>query len=175
MPEPGPASAFLREVLPRLGAAGPVLDLACGRGRNAHAAAAAGLRVIGIDRNREALRALRRGAGGAAVAVAQADLESGHGIPATDACFAAVLVFRYLHRPLASEIERVLRPGGWLVYETFTTAQRDLGYGPHRAAFLLHPAELPSLFPGLSVERFEELLTSGARPEALARLLARKP
>lgn len=167
--EPSPPSAFLLEVLPCLGGCSPVLDLACGRGRNALAVAGAGHAVVGMDRDREALRALP-----ARVAAVQADLEIGRGIPAATARFGAVLVFRYLHRPLAAEIERVLRPGGWLVYETFTTAQRELGHGPRRGEFLLAPGELPSLFPAISVERFEEVLTRGERPEALARLLGKR-
>jgi len=171
--DPGPPSPFLLELLPRLAGCGPALDLACGRGRNALALTARGHAVVGMDRERDALRALRAAAGDGRVAAVQADLETGHGIPAATASFGSVLVFRYLHRPLAAEIERVLRPGGWLVYETFTTVQRELDHGPRRSEFLLLPGELPALFPGLCVERFEEIVTSGERPEALARLFAR--
>jgi len=85
------------------------------------------------------------------------------------------VVFRYLHRALAAEIERVLRPGGWLVYETFTRRQAAYAHGPSRPEFLLESGELLLLFPGLRMIHFEELVTEGERPEALARLLARKP
>jgi SAM-dependent methyltransferase len=163
-------------VWPGLDVEGPVLDLACGRGRNARAVLEAGAPLVALDRDRDRLRILRASVrpGQRALAV-QADLETGHGIPTSDAAFGVVLVFRYLHRPLAREIERVLRPGGWLVYETFTRRQRELGHGPRRDAFLLEPGELPQLFPGLRCERFEEIVTPGERPAAVARLLARKP
>jgi hypothetical protein len=88
-----------------------------------------------------------------------------------------VLVFRYLWRPLAPAIETLLRPGGILLYETFTWRQKDLPHGPGNAAFLLSEGELPQLFPELRVEAFEEIERRDAEGRAwhLASLLARKP
>jgi len=173
---PGSApAAFLLEHLPRLRAApGPVLDLACGAGRNALAAARAGCAVIGLDRNANALAQLAAHARAtqAAVQAVRADVETGHGIPFAPQSFGAVLVFHFLFRPLAPEIARLLRPGGWLLYETFTTAQRALPGGPRNPAFLLHPGELPRLFPTLIPIHHAET-TSQSR--ATARFLARKP
>ena len=106
-----------------------------------------------------------------------ADLEAGAGIPLASARFGAVLVFRYLWRPLAPAIEALLRPGGILLYETFTRRQKDLPHGPGNAAFLLGEGELARLFPGLRVETFEEAERRDADGRAwhLASLLARKP
>jgi len=171
-----PPSPFLLDVWPRLAAPGPTLDLACGRGRHARAMLERGATVVAMDRNAGSLRELRAGAAaGPALMAVQADLEVQDRIPTRTGAFGRVIVFRYLHRPLAREIERVLRPGGWLVYETFTRGQAALAHGPSRPEFLLEPGELPELFPGLRVESFEELRTEGERPEALARLVARKP
>jgi SAM-dependent methyltransferase len=168
-----PPSPLLLEWLPRL--EGPVLDLACGRGRHARAVVEAGLSALGIDRNLESLRALAGATPDAPLLAVAADLEGGAGIPVREGAFGTVLVFRYLHRPLCAEIAARLRPGGRLLYETFTSAQRTLGHGPRRAAHLLEPNELPLLFPGLVIERFEEVLIGGPQPEALARLVARRP
>ena len=154
---------------------GPTLDLACGRGRNTLAAAALGLEVVAVDRNAEHLAELRAAGGDAALEVREADLESGHPPDLGIARFGAVLVFRYLHRPLAPWIASLLAPDGVLVYETFTTAQRALGWGPSRDAFLLEPGELRGLFPDLVVERFEEGPTKEPKPAQTARLLARRP
>jgi len=173
--EPGAPSPFLEAWLARLARAGPVLDLACGSGRHALAVARTGAAVVGMDRDAAALRALYRSAAGAPAWPVRADLETGTGIPAADAAFGAVLVFRYLHRPLAPEIERVLRPGGLLLYETFTERQRDLAHGPGSPAFLLRPGELPTLFPTLRAAHHEERVTPTPRPEHLARLAAHKP
>jgi SAM-dependent methyltransferase len=103
-----------------------------------------------------------------------ADLEASAAIPLASASCGAVLVFRYLHRPLAPELERVLRPGGLLLYETFTLHQREIARHPKNPAFLLEPGELPRLFPKLEVLRAEEVLVQAPAAEALARLVARR-
>jgi len=173
-------AALVRDELERIRAAaahGPVLDLACGSGRNALAVASAGLRVVALDRDPARLAALasRARACGLRLAAVRADLEAGHGIPLASASVGALLVFRYLHRPLAGEIVRVLRPGGLLVYETFTVHQREVAQHPRNPAFLLEPGELPRLFAGLEVLRSEEAIVRAPQPEAIARLVARKP
>ena len=176
MSEPGPTSAFYarhREALLTTASLGPALDVACGRGRHARDLAAAGHPVIGVDRNAEFLRELQSDA--PSLARVRFDLERGDDPPFAAGAFGAVLVFRYLHRPLASTLTALLAPGGLLVYETFTTALRALGWGPSRDAFLLEPGELPTLFPGLEVLEFEEGLSQDATPAAVASLLARRP
>ncbi|MBK7947683.1 MAG: methyltransferase domain-containing protein [Deltaproteobacteria bacterium] len=187
-----PVSAFFRREERALVAAasgGRVLDLACGRGRHALAAAALGLDVLAVDRNAAQLAELAERAERlrrapprgdrpnrfGRVEVACVDLETGADPSLPGAPFAAVLVFRYLHRPLAPSIEGWLAPGGLLLYETFTTEQRGLGWGPTRDAFLLRPGELPTLFPGLIVEACEEGPTGEESPAFTARLRARKP
>jgi SAM-dependent methyltransferase len=155
-----------------------VLDLACGRGRHALAAAELGARTLAIDRDPEALRSLRAEAarrGLRGLSCLRADLETPHGIPAKPGGCGAILVFRFLFRPLASAIAAALAPGGLLLYETFTVAQRALGSGPRRAAFLLEPGELPALFPDLEPLEHWEGQTAAPAPECLARLAARKP
>ncbi len=177
--EPLRPAALIREELPRVTAhtrGRPVLDLACGRGRNALAAAASGLRVIGLDRDAEALAELGARARQAQLAIARvrADVEAGQALPFASGALGAVWVFRFLFRPLSAEIARVLAPGGLLIAETFTTAQRALGRGPTRDAFLLAPGELASLFPELETIRWEEGVFDEPEPTALARLVARK-
>ena len=155
----------------------PILDLACGRGRHATTAASRGLRVVALDRNRaflNALAALEIDAPGS-IEVVESDLESAADPPLQEARFGGILVFRYLHRPLMPWIERGLRPGGLLLYETFTLAQRGLGWGPRRVDFLLQPRELPSLLPKLEVIAYEEGLSAEDPPAHTGRLIARRP
>ena len=156
---------------------GPVLDLACGRGRHALVLAERGIPVVALDRNRDHLDVLARAARGlrGAVERVECDLESGAPPVLVQAPFAVVLVFRYLHRPLMPWIARLLAPGGLLLYETFTRAQRRLGWGPARDAFLLEPGELPSLFPTLETLVYEEGPSDEPRPAETARLMARRP
>jgi SAM-dependent methyltransferase len=153
-----------------------VIDLACGRGRHALALAGRDISCVAADRNAEFLRELRERAGPheGRVAPLRVDLETEQGLPfKTDSC-GAILVFRFLFRPLAPAIASSLAPGGLLLYETFTVDQLVLGYGPRTRSFLLERGELPTLFPDLEVLDYWEGSSEGGRPEALARLLARK-
>jgi SAM-dependent methyltransferase len=174
-----PPSTFFCDHIDRLGKAadrGRLLDLACGRGRHALALAQAGISSIGIDRSLESLRQLRALAEplGAVIDTVCADLESPPVIPLPSDSCAAVLVFRYLHRPLAAEICRVLAPGGLLIYETFTAAHTQFGYGPRNPDFLLEPGELPKLFESLEVLEQWEGIAQSPRPAALGQLVAQK-
>lgn len=160
---------------------GPALDLACGRGRHALAAAGLGVPCVAVDRDPGVLgalahRARARGLPGSALLPVRADLETPRGIPVRPESCGAVLVFRFLYRPLASAIHDALAPGGLLLYETFTIRQRDLPYGPGNPAFLLGEGELPELFPGLEVlESREGPEERDGRVWHLAALAARKP
>jgi tellurite methyltransferase len=166
-----------RERLREAGRLGPILDLACGRGRHALAAAAAGSRAVGIDRDAQALGEMRSRALEARLPVdaVRADLETPWGIPVRSGSCGAILVFRFLFRPLAEAIRQTLAPGGLLLYETFTTEQEHCRTGPRNPAFLLRPGELRALFADLEILDSWEGWTAGERPEAMARLLARRP
>ena len=173
---PSPFVAAQRERLRATAALGPCLDLACGRGRHALFAARAGLRVVALDRDAQALDALAAAARAETLAIAplRADAESPLGLPLAPGRFGAVVVTRFLFRPLAPAIARLLTPGGLLVYETFTVRQRELGWGPRNPAFLLEEGELATLFPEL--EPIERREGRGAAPSGawLAALVARR-
>jgi 2-polyprenyl-3-methyl-5-hydroxy-6-metoxy-1,4-benzoquinol methylase len=131
--------------------AGDALDVACGRGRHALWLAARGLRVHAVDRDQDAIDALqieaeRRGLEVSADAV---DLESGGPVVAASS-YDVIVAVHYLHRPLFPQLVAALRPGGVLVYETFTTAQAVRGK-PTNPAFLLEPGELRRLVVPLEV------------------------
>lgn len=146
----GPSEWLLRcaRWLPRHGR---VLDVACGAGRHALLLAAAGFDVHAIDRDGGTITWLSRTAHrvGLPLDAAVADLEI-DGVDLGEAAYDAILVFRYLHRPLFPALARALRPGGLLVYETFTA-----GHAPNGKAmnpeFLLQPGELPRLVAPLTV------------------------
>jgi tellurite methyltransferase len=173
-----PSAFFLAQRARLVDAArrGPVLDLACGRGRHALAAAELGATTLAIDRDADALRALANQARQRQLPLQTllADLETPFGIPVRAGSCGVILVFRFLFRPLVPAIVAALAPGGLLLYETFTVAQRALGSGPRRAEFLLEPGELAALFGGLEPISYEEGGASGDPPECLARLAARR-
>lgn len=175
LPEP---SAFVlehRAVLESAAVSGPLLDLACGRGRHALLAARWGLRVIGLDRDVSALAALQHAArlDSLPVAPLRADAEDPRGLPLRPASLGAIVVTRFLCRAQAPALVDALGPGGVLLYETFTLRQRALGTGPRNPDFLLREGELPQLFDMLEILESREGLVE--QRAWLAGLVARKP
>ncbi|MDP2674100.1 MAG: methyltransferase domain-containing protein [Dehalococcoidia bacterium] len=176
VPERGPAD-FLVEHRHLLPPAGRALDVAMGTGRNTLYLASLGYEVTGIDVSGVAVERCRAEAGrrGLRVEAVQADLESYR--PPRQACD-VVIDFYYLQRDLAPALVAALRPGGVLVFESFTTEQRRFGWGPVQDDFLLRPGELRTLFAGLEELVYREGLVesqSGRGTKAVAGLVARKP
>lgn len=92
-----------------------IVDLACGRGRHLSYLAAVTDRILAIDIDRLALRAIHSAMPG--IGLVQANLEQG--IPLAS-CSASLIVA--IHAPmltLMSEFARVLVPGGYFILETF--------------------------------------------------------
>ena len=135
-------------LLPRQGTA---LDVACGSGRHARWLAERGLVTTAMDRDTAAIARLRDEADRRHLPLrADAlDLERGQVTLGTGA-FDVVVVVHYLHRPLFPALRDALRPGGLLIYETFTRAQAARGK-PTNPAFLLEPGELRALVAPLEV------------------------
>lgn len=135
---------------------GRALDLACGRGRHALWLASRGHTVLGVDASMHALRAARDEARRrqleARLLFVQADLDLPILAPAS---FDLIVVVRFLDRRLAPTIEELLRPGGTLLYATYTR-ERLRTHPDFNPNFLLESGELPTLFPRLTVLESEE-------------------
>lgn len=158
-----------RDLLPTGGLA---LDLACGRGRHALWLAAAGFAVEAMDRDREAIEAVNAEALSLSLPVlAQVrDLEA-PGASLGAERYDVIIAVHYLHRPLFPAIIEALRPGGLLLYETFTREQAARGK-PTNPDFLLLPGELLELTHTLDVLRSREGDFEG---RMIASVAARKP
>jgi 2-polyprenyl-3-methyl-5-hydroxy-6-metoxy-1,4-benzoquinol methylase len=132
------------------------LDIACGSGRHAVFLAESGLQVRAVDKDCEAIKALRTTSKrrGLSIAAEALDLEA-NGVDLGAEAYDAIVVVHYLHRPLFPALVRALRPGGLLLYETFTMKQAQRGK-PTNPAFLLRPGELPRLVRPLEVLRRRE-------------------
>ncbi len=135
---------------------GRALDVACGRGRHALWLAERGLDTVAVDRDAEAVQAVQHEARrrGLDVDARVQDLETDHA-SLGDALYDVIVVVHYLHRPLFPALVRALRPGGLLIYETFTRAQAARGK-PTNPAFLLESGELPTLVAPLEILRARE-------------------
>ncbi len=145
------------------------LDLAMGRGRHALALARNGFHTFGVDVNHDAVRDAIAAAAQAGLRVRGwcADLTM---YPLPVEAFDLIVVTRYLQRNLFASIRRAVKPGGFVLYETFTVAQRLLGAGPTSADHLLEPDELRREFVGWDVLFYDEVVA----PEAVARLAAQR-
>ncbi len=125
-----------------------VLDFASGSGRHALAAAALGATVVAVDRDAARLAEGRAESERRKLMVEwlQADLESPW--PALGE-FDVILVFNYLDRARMADMARLLKPGGYLLFETFLEVQRQLGWGPTSDAHLLKHGEATALIAPL--------------------------
>lgn len=153
---------------------GPVLDLACGRGQNGLFVAGLGIPVILADRNPELLGMAKKAAQGKKLQVTfwEVDLETGQN-PLKIDHYRAILVFRYLHRPLIPLIKKGIKSRGVLIYETFTSQQPLYGR-PHNPDHLLDRGELFNCFKDWEVIHYFEGLQENPR-RSIAQLVCRKP
>ena len=161
---------WIARVAPGRATAARALDVAMGRGRHSLLLARAGFLTFGVDIELDAVRGAMAAAraGGAAIHGWCADLTQ-HPLPSSR--FDLVIVTRYLQRDLFPALRAACAPGGIVLYETFTTAQRALGTGPTSPDHLLEPGELRRRFDGFEELFYEEVST----PEAVARIAARRP
>src|ERR1051325_776197 len=123
-------SAFLEEVFRQFGGflpRGRALDIACGKGRNALFLAQRGFEVTAIDISPVALEIASKRAAEISVSVLwkQQDLEN---IELGHECYDLVINFNYLQRSLFGQIQRSLRPGGVVIFETYLLGQQAIGH-----------------------------------------------
>ncbi len=130
----GTAEPFLAEMLARM-PRGVALDVAAGRGRNALALAHAGMKVVAVDFSTEAMRILAATARTARLGIwpVVANLDSFH---LKDESLDAIVNINFLDRTLFPKFVRALRPGGFLIAETFLVDQAALGH-PRDPRFLI--------------------------------------
>ena len=176
----------------------PVLDLACGSGRNGLYLINNNIPVVFADIKSSALEQVKT-----AVAANTADVSSSVDFwqvdfeqdstehnsalqdsveqaelqPLTGKCYSAVMVFRYLHRPLFEQIKQAVMAGGYVIYETFTVDQSKFGR-PSNPKFLLKHGELAERFADWDIiHRFEGVVDANneSGKQAIAQIVARKP
>lgn len=164
-----PSPFLVRNIglLPR----GRALDIAMGAGRNALYLGRKGFEVDGVDisdeRVAEATANARRL--GLPVNGIVADMEAGYEIQS--GWYDVIICFNYLQRSLFPSIKAGLKPGGTVVYETFTIDQRQFGK-PSNPDFLLGHGELREAFKEFECLRYFEGIVE--KRKAVARIIAMK-
>ncbi len=166
----------------------PVLDLACGSGRNGLYLLERDIPVVFADIKESALEEVKIKVDGhncdlkALASFWEVDFEQDTIKPLAGKTFSAVMVFRYLHRPLFEQIKQAVTAGGYVIYETFNVDQPQFGR-PKNPNFLLKHGELIELFSDWHiVHSFEGIIdtrksdaNNESGKQAITQIIARKP
>jgi SAM-dependent methyltransferase len=161
-PDPFMVSAyeeFLAQSTP-----GSALDVAGGVGRHAIWLAQRGWHVklldiseVGVDLARKNAQAALAASGKEALMTAEVvDLNSAQELGHEQ--YDLILVFFYLQRELFPALISALKPGGLLIYKTYTTEQERFSGGPSHPMFLLEPNELLRTFESLRILHYHETI-----------------
>jgi 2-polyprenyl-3-methyl-5-hydroxy-6-metoxy-1,4-benzoquinol methylase len=163
------ADPFLLSSLPGI-VPGRALDVACGFGDNAIRLAQEGFEVTGLDISEVALERARRRAAeqGVTVRFVCADVDD---FEIGDQTYDLITGFYFLHRPAFSRIKKGVKPGGMVVYKTYTAD--EVRYRPVlNRNYLLEPGELKSVFEDFQLLLYDERDNG---EECSVRMIARRP
>lgn len=171
-----PAMAVVRDNLHLLPPGGAGLELACGQAANSFALAQAGLSMEAWDISPVAIEQVNRHAAALGLPVKGEARDVVARPPAGDR-YDLVVVSHFLDRSIIPAIKDCLKPGGLVMYQTFTRTRVGEG-GPSNPDFRLADNELLQLFAGFRVLVYREEgrqgdIDRGFRNEAM--LVAQKP
>lgn len=162
---------FLREHIDLL-PEGKAMDIAMGEGRNAVFMAKNGFEVDGCDISEIAVKKAQSLAKEHNVKMHAfvADLET-YRLP--EDTYNVIACFYYLQRDLVPQMKDALKPGGMIIYETYTIENLERGFdGPKNKEYLLKSNELLALFKDLKIIYYRELVLNNKK--AIASLIAKK-
>ncbi|WP_051144893.1 methyltransferase domain-containing protein [Thiomicrorhabdus sp. Kp2] len=149
-----------------------VLDIGCGGGRDAIFLAKNRMNVTAIDHEAKVLKRSKALAAlsGANVKFKCCDIKKEGCLPNQQ--FDLITMVRFLNRDIFEYIEQVTRPGGFVLFQTFTEGVEKFD-SPKNPNFILKPTELAQVFSGFNIiiDRIDTL--DDGRP--VASFLAQKP
>ena len=157
-------------------AQGQVLDLACGKGQNGLVLKQHNIDVLFADIQQMHLDYLVAHENIDQSNVWCADFESEtkiDDVKLSQMQLQGVIVFRYLHRPLFDALKKSVKPGGFVIYETFTEQNKQFGR-PSRDQFLLKKDELKTLFKDWDILFYFEGIKHDP-DRAIAQIVCQKP
>jgi tellurite methyltransferase len=169
---PDPFLVSSKDLLGLLPAGAAALDLAAGAGHHAVWLAEQDFQVTAVDFSSEALAQTRLLAKQHAVAVEcrQLDLEAAD-LDLGGGSYDLICGFFFLHRPLFPAMRMALKPGGLLIYKTYSVDQLQYPGRPRHRMHLLEHNELLGMLDWFRVLRYEEKWA----PAGTAAIVARKP
>jgi tellurite methyltransferase len=141
-----------------------------GEGHNALFLAQQGFSVTGIDISDVAVERAQQLAQqlGVSLRMQVTDLRA---TKLPENTYDALVCFYYLDRQLFPQMIATLKPGGVLMYETYTCDQAQYGR-PSNPAYLLQPNELLEAFSEFRIRVYRDLVVEG--PKAVASLIGEK-
>jgi len=151
----------------------PVIDIAMGTGRDLMFLTGFGLQLYGLERSWEAVKLAEQAMKekNARISVVLGDANN---LPFKKATAGALLVFYFLLRKIMPDLNKILAPGGLLIYETFLKKQNEIDR-KRNPEYLLDDGELISYFKDLELLFYEEgIFVSGGKRRAIARFVGRK-
>jgi len=160
----------LLENIHLLPSSGHALDLACGLGAGARLLAEHGLTVDAWDISAIAIEQLAKVAREQQLSI-NAVAKNIESSPPEALRYDAILVSHFLVREMAGALVEALKPGGLLLYQTFTRVAVSEN-GPSNPAYRLADNELLTLFSPLKLRAYREEsrlgdLTQGCRDIAM--------
>ena len=167
-------SQLLTEYLPLL-SKGKALDVAMGKGRNAIFLASNGFEVVGLEKDKESIDTCLTEAKklGVHVDARCIDLENFDSCQIEKSAYDVIICFCYLQRNLIPSMKDALRPGGFLLYETFLIDQHIKTGHPRHREYCLEHNELLRLFIDFRIIHYHE--GQDAKGTYKASLVAQKP
>ena len=166
--------AFDRYIEPIFPNGGRALDMAGGTGRHAFFLAAKGWSVLLTDIAEQGIENARtnnvRINGDDPVGHLEFAVEDLSRFQARGRQYELVLVFFFLQREIFPELIKALKPGGLLIYKSYTHRQANFAGGPTNPDFLFAENELLNAFRTLRILHYAELI----RDCGMAELVAQK-
>lgn len=159
--------AFDRYIEPIFPNGGRALDVAGGTGRHAIFLAAKGWNVLLTDIAEQGIENARKNAGDLSghLEFAVEDLAR---FQARGRQFELIMVFFFLQREIFPELVKALKPGGLLIYKSYTRHQASFQGGPSNPDFLFKESELLNAFRGLRILHYAELIRGCGMAELVA-------
>ena len=136
---------------------GIALDLACGKGRHSVFLSSYGYQVLAVDINQESLNCFSN----KLITKKIKDIENLKNWPLEKIKFDIIVVTNFLNRTIFPSIIESIKKGGYLIYETFSEGQQNIGK-PSNPKYILQQRELINLCVELNLIAYEEIYTENS-------------
>ncbi len=166
-PDPFLLTAYEDYILPLFPKAGSALDVAGGLGRHAIWLAELRWKLTVVDISEVAFGKSQRKAEERGVNIEFLVRDLNTWSPNRKA-FDLILVFFYLQRDLFPSLEAALKPGGLLIYKTYTEEHKQYQRGPAHDTYFLEKNELLRGFPALRTLYYRETIQEKGVAELVA-------